>query len=205
MQPPHLLLFLFLPLLLPGMWADPEAEPQVLQVLLTSLFDSISSVEMSGVAFLGDTSIFTLDPTNWNIRFHWPWASQAASQGDAEKLMAEYKIFLRNMIRFVHSTVQEAKEDYPLVIQLRVGCVLYPNKTSWGFMDVGEGGRDLAAFNVERQRWETHQSSTLAELVTKSLNGQKSVLIFLEELVAKFCPSQILNLHTCGRTALERQ
>ncbi|XP_059679392.1 T-cell surface glycoprotein CD1b-3-like [Gavia stellata] len=203
MQPPHLLFFL--PLLLPAMWADPEAETQVFQLLQTSLFANVSSAEVSGVALLGDMPIFALDPANWNIRFHWPWAHQATAEGDAEKIKSHSKLFLRNMVRYVHEMIQQVQLDYPLVIQIRVGCVLHPNRTSWGFMDVGEGGRDLTAFEVERQHWEPRQSSRLAELVSKSLNSKKAVTGLLEHLLSISCQSYILTLCKYGRADLERQ
>ncbi|NXY20371.1 CD1A protein, partial [Atrichornis clamosus] len=181
-------------------------EPQVIQYLLTSLFANISSAEVSCVVVLGDTPILALDPADWSIHFHWPWARQAAAESDGEEMMSQYKIALRNMIRFVHDTVWQAKQDYPLVVQIRAGCVLYPNRTSWGFLDVGKGGRDLIAFEVDKQRWEIRQPSQLAELVSKSLNRQKSVTVLLESIFSIWiCQSNILTLNRYGRATLERQ
>uniref|UniRef100_A0A8C3J3F8 MHC class I-like antigen recognition-like domain-containing protein n=1 Tax=Calidris pygmaea TaxID=425635 RepID=A0A8C3J3F8_9CHAR len=204
MQPPHLLLFLFLPLLLPGMWADLE-DTQVFQMLQTVLFTNVSSAEVSGVVLLGDVPIYALDPANWSIHFHWPWSRQAASEGDAEKIKSHLKIYLRNMVRYVHEVAQQEKLDYPLVIQIHAGCVLYPNRTSWGFLDIGEGGRDLIAFEVERQRWEPRQPSTLAEQVSKSINRKKAITALLEHLLSNSCQSHILTLCRYGRADLERQ
>ncbi|XP_063271108.1 T-cell surface glycoprotein CD1b-3-like isoform X2 [Prinia subflava] len=205
MQPPHLLLFLFLPILLPGMGAAPE-EPQVIQYLVTSFFANISSAEVSCVVLAGDIPILTLDPADWSIHFHWPWVSQAVAEGDGEKIMSQYKIALRNMIRFVHDTVQQTEQHYPLVVQLRAGCVLYPNTTSQGFLDVSWRGRDLVAFEVDKQRWEARQPSQVAELVSKSLNKQRSVIVLLEYLLSFWiCQSNFLTLKRYGREILERQ
>ncbi|KAM6387238.1 LOW QUALITY PROTEIN: T-cell surface glycoprotein CD1b-3-like [Pluvialis apricaria] len=204
MQPPHLLIFLFLPLLLPGMWADPE-EMQVFQLLQTSLFTNVSSAEVFGVAFLGDMPIYVLDPANWSIQFHWPWARQATAEGDAEKIKSHSKLFLRNMVRYVRKTTQQARLDYPLVVQIRAGCVLHPNRTSWGFMDVGEGGKDLIAFEVEKQRWEPRQPSRLADLVSKTFTSKKSITALLEHLLSISCQSHILTLCRYGRADLERK
>ncbi|XP_009960441.1 PREDICTED: antigen-presenting glycoprotein CD1d-like, partial [Leptosomus discolor] len=203
MEPPHLLC-LFLPLLLPGMWADPK-ETQVFQLLQTSLFANFSSAEVFGVALLGDVPIFSLDPANWNIHFHWPWALQATAEGDAEKIKSHSKLFLRNLVRYVHEMAHQAQLDYPLVVQIRAGCVLHPNRTSWGFMDVGEGGRDLTAFEMERQCWEPRQPSPLAALVSKSLTSKKSITGLLEHLLSISCKSHILTLCRHGRAELERQ
>ncbi|XP_009572035.1 PREDICTED: antigen-presenting glycoprotein CD1d-like [Fulmarus glacialis] len=205
MQPPHLLLFLFLALLLPEMWADPEAEPQVFQLLQTSLFANVSSAEVSGVALLGDVPIFALNPANWSIHFHWSWARQATAEGDAENIKSHSKMGLRNMIRYMHEMAQQVQLDYPLVVQIRVGCVLHPNRTSWGFMDIGVGGRDLVAFEVERQRWEPRHPSPLAELVHKSLSNQKAITGLLEHILSISCQSYILSLCRYGRADLERQ
>lgn len=62
------------------------------------------------MALVGDIPVFSLDPANWSIHFHWPWVSQAAAEGDAEKMMSQYKIGLRNMIRLVHDTAQQTKQ-----------------------------------------------------------------------------------------------
>ncbi|NXA93832.1 CD1D protein, partial [Melanocharis versteri] len=177
-----------------------------IQLLLTSLFANISSAEVSCVALIGDIPILTLDPANWSIHFHWPWASQAAAEGDGEKIISQYKIALRNMIRFVHDTVQHTKQLYPLVVQFRAGCVLYPNRTRWGFLDVGWRGRDLVAFEVDKQHWEALQPSQVAELVSERLNRQKSVGVLLEYLLSTWmCQSNFLTLKKYGRETLERQ
>ncbi|NWW99846.1 CD1D protein, partial [Caloenas nicobarica] len=175
------------------------------QLLQTGLFANVSSAELSGMALLGDVPLLELDPANWSIHFHWPWARQAAAEGDMEKILPHYKHFLRNMVRYVHEIARLVKLDYPLVIQMRGGCVLHPNRTSWGFFDVGEGGRDLTVFKVERQAWEPKQPSRLAELVSESLTSKKAVTGLLEHLLSISCPSQILDLCRYGKAALERQ
>ncbi|XP_065543481.1 T-cell surface glycoprotein CD1b-3-like isoform X3 [Lathamus discolor] len=197
-------LFLFLLLLLPGMRADPEAEPLFLQLLHTSVF-TISSLDISMVTLLEDVAVLALDPGNWSIHFHWPWASQATAEGDAEKIKSHLKFFLHSFIQYVHKTAQQAQLDYPFVIQIRAGCVLHPNKTRRGFMDVGEGGRDLIAFNMERQHWETQRLSPLAELTSYSLNSKKAITVLLVHLLSIFCPSYMLTLCNYGRADLERQ
>ncbi|XP_051483533.1 T-cell surface glycoprotein CD1b-3-like [Apus apus] len=203
MRPPHL--SLFLPLFLPRIWAEPEAEPQVFQLLLTSLFANISSTEVSGLALLGDVPLFALEPTDWSLRFHWPWARQATDEGDAERIKSHTKVLLRNLVRYVHVMIQKTQLDYPLVIQIRAGCVLHPNRTVWSFMDVGEGGRDLTAFEVDRQRWEPRQPSQVAELVSRSLTSMRSVSLFLGHLLSSSCRDHVLTLCRYGRADLERQ
>ncbi|NXH95023.1 CD1D protein, partial [Pachycephala philippinensis] len=178
----------------------------VIQYLLTSFFANISSAEMSCVAVVGDIPIFTLDPANWSIHFHWSWARQAAAEGDGEKMLSQYRVALRNMIRFVHDTVQQTKQHYPLVVQVRAGCVLYPNRTSQGFLNVSWDGRDLVAFEVDKQLWEAQQPSQVADLVSESLNRMKSVRVFLEYLLSIWvCQSNFHTLKRYGRAALERQ
>uniref|UniRef100_A0A8D2QUE0 Ig-like domain-containing protein n=1 Tax=Zosterops lateralis melanops TaxID=1220523 RepID=A0A8D2QUE0_ZOSLA len=187
------------------MWADPE-EPQIIQYLLTSQFANISSAEVSSMALIGDIPILTLDSANWSIHFYWPWVSQAAAESDVEKLMSQYKIGLRNFIRFVHEIVQQTEEHYPLVVQFRAGCVLYPNTTSQGFLNVGWRGKDLVAFEVDKQHWEAQQPSQVAELVSKSLNKNKSVRVLLKHLLSIWvCQSNFPTLKRYGREILERQ
>ncbi|NXD30205.1 CD1D protein, partial [Spelaeornis formosus] len=178
----------------------------VIQYLLTGFFANISSAEVSCVALIGDIPILTLDPANWSIHFHWPWVSQAAAEGDEEKVMSQYKIALRNMIRFVHDTVQQTKQHYPLVTQFFAGCVVYPNMTSQGFLNVSWGGKDFIAFEVNKQLWETRQPSQVAELVSKTLNRQKSIRVLLKYLLSTWiCQSNFQTLKRYGREILERQ
>ncbi|NXW59684.1 CD1D protein, partial [Eurystomus gularis] len=179
--------------------------PQVFQLLQTGLFANISSSEVFSVAFLGDVPLFALDSVNWSLHFHWPWVQKASAEGDMEQIKSQYKIFLRNMIRYVHEMVYKAQIDYPFVAQFRAGCVLHPNRTSWGFMYVGKDGRDLTAFKVERQRWESQQPSQVAEMFTKSLNTERSVTALLVHLLSITCPSQIPILCRYGESDLERQ
>ncbi|KFQ46052.1 T-cell surface glycoprotein CD1b-1, partial [Nestor notabilis] len=175
-----------------------------LQLLHTGVF-TISSADISVVILLGDVAILSLDPGNWSIYFYWPWASQATAEGDAEKIMSHFKFFLRNFIQYVHETAQQVQLDYPFVIQIRAGCVLHPNKTSWGFVNVAEGGRDLIAFNMEKQHWEPQQPSPLAELTSYGLTSKKAITVFLVHLLSIFCPSYTLTLYNYGRADLERQ
>ncbi|NXS95098.1 CD1B1 protein, partial [Jacana jacana] len=178
---------------------------QVFQVLQTTLFTNVTSAEVSGVALLGDVPIYAVDPGNWSIRFHWPWSRQAASEDDTEKITSHLKICLRNMIRYVHEMARKEQLDYPFVVQMRAGCMLYPNRTSWGFMDIAEGGRDFIAFEVERQRWEPRKPSTIAELFSMSLNSMKAITALLEHLLSNSCRSHIFTLCRYGRADLERQ
>ncbi|NXT76281.1 CD1D protein, partial [Zapornia atra] len=179
------------------------------QLLQTSLFTNVTSATVSGVALLGDVPIFALDPANdpadWTIRFHWPWARQATDEGDLEKIKSQFKLFLRNMIRYVHELVKQAKWDYPFVVQMRAGCVLHPNRTSQGFVDIGKDGRDFIAFDTERQRWEPQQQSPVADVVSKSLMSKKSVTELLEHIFSFSCKNCILLLWKYGRATLERQ
>ncbi|NWW51162.1 CD1A protein, partial [Pedionomus torquatus] len=177
----------------------------VFQMLQTILFTNVSSAEVSGVVLLGDVPIYALDPADWSIHFHWPWSRQASSEGDGEKIKSNLKICLRNMVRYVHEVAQQEQVDYPLVVQIRGGCMLYPNRTCWGFMDVGEGGTDLIAFDIERHRWEPQRTSTLAKLVSKSLNSKRAITALLEHLLSNSCQSHILSLWSYGRADLERK
>ncbi|NXI98711.1 CD1B1 protein, partial [Psophia crepitans] len=176
-----------------------------LQLLQTSFFANISSAEVSMLALLGDMPIYVLDPADWSIQFHYPWARQATVEGDVGKLLSQSKLFLRNMVRYVHETVQKAQQDYPLVVQIRTGCVLYPNKTRWGFMDVGMGGRDFLIYDMERQRWEPQQTSLLADLAIRSLTSNKAVMELLKHVLSITCQSHILTLWKYGKADLERQ
>ncbi|XP_053932893.1 T-cell surface glycoprotein CD1b-3 isoform X2 [Cuculus canorus] len=213
MQPQHFLLFLSLPFLLPGSgqtqrtFPSPSslpAELQVYRLLQTSLFND-SSAEVFAVALLGDVAIYVMDPADWSIHYRWPWARQAASEGDVVKIKSHWKLFMRNMIQYVRELAHKMQVDYPLVIQIHAGCVLHPNGTSWGFIDVGEGGEDLIAFKMEKKQWEPQQQSLFADLVNESLNSKKAITGLLEHILSISCPSHVLSLCSYGKATLERQ
>lgn len=63
------------------------------------------------MALLEDVPLCALDPANWSLHFHWPWARQAAAEGDMEKLLPHYKHFLRSMVRYVQEIAQQAELD----------------------------------------------------------------------------------------------
>ncbi|NWR79063.1 CD1A protein, partial [Centropus unirufus] len=181
------------------------AELQVYQLLQTSLFTNSSSTEVFAVAFLGDVPIYAMDPADWSIHYHWPWARQAVSEGDVAKIKSHWKLFIRNIIQYVHEMVHKVQVNYPLVIQMHSGCVLHPDKMSQGFIDIGESGRDLIAFKMEKQQWEPQQQSLLADLVSESLNSHKAVIGLLDHLLSISCPSHVLSLCSYGKATLERQ
>ncbi|NWH57812.1 CD1E protein, partial [Geococcyx californianus] len=181
------------------------AELPVYHLLQTNIFTNISFAEAFSVAFLGDVPIYAMDPVDWSNRFYWPWAQQAASEGDAGKIRSHWKLFIRNMIRYVNEMARDAQQDYPFVIQIRGGCALYPNGTSWSFINVGYGGRDFIVFNMEKQQWEPQQQSQLAYLGTKSLNSKKAVMGLLEHILSTTCPNHVLRLCTYGNATLERK
>ncbi|KFP73397.1 T-cell surface glycoprotein CD1b-1, partial [Apaloderma vittatum] len=178
---------------------------RVFQLLQTSLIANISDAEMSGVGLLGDVPIFVLNPDDWSIQFPWPWAQEATSEGDMKKILSHYKLFLRNLARYLQELVQKGQLEYPFIVQIRAGCVRHPNETSRGFMDVGEGGRDLIVLEAEKRRWEPQQTSPLAELVSKSLTSERAVTELVAHLVSISCPSYIQTLCRYGKADLERQ
>ncbi|NWU92605.1 CD1A protein, partial [Upupa epops] len=180
-------------------------ETKVLRLLQTTLLTNVSSSEVFGVALLGDVPIITLDSANWSIHFHWPWVQKASSEGDMEKILSQYKIALRNLIRYLIEMAQDVQLDYPLVIQIRSGCELHPNGTSWGFVHIGKDGRDFTAFNLEKLRWDPQETSLIAEVISKSLTKQKGVTGLLEHLLSITCKSYILTLCRYGTAVLERK
>ncbi|XP_066054924.1 T-cell surface glycoprotein CD1a-like [Chamaea fasciata] len=102
--------------------------------------------------------------------------------------------------------MKEEEVPDPLVVQCRAGCVLYPSTTTQGFLNFGCSARDLVAFEVDKHRWEARQPSQVAELVSKSLNKERSVRVLLEHLPSIWiCQRNLVALKRYGRAALERQ
>uniref|UniRef100_A0A8D2PSB9 Ig-like domain-containing protein n=1 Tax=Zosterops lateralis melanops TaxID=1220523 RepID=A0A8D2PSB9_ZOSLA len=178
----------------PALAGRETSEPQIIQYLLTSQFANISSAEVSSMALIGDIPILTLDSANWSIHFYWPWVSQPDPTSCQPCPTHSWDL-----------STGFALTD-PLVVQFRAGCVLYPNTTSQGFLNVGWRGKDLVAFEVDKQHWEAQQPSQVAELVSKSLNKNKSVRVLLKHLLSIWvCQSNFPTLKRYGREILERQ
>ncbi|XP_021239232.1 T-cell surface glycoprotein CD1b-3-like isoform X2 [Numida meleagris] len=202
---------LFLFLLLHETWAEPEtschlpAESQFFQLFCTLLLDNVSSTEMAGMALMGDVPILALDPHTWNINICRPWAQEATAETEIAKILSFSMVGIRNMIRFAHEMAAKAGLDYPLVFQIHAGYELYPNGTSWSFVNIGEGGRDLVTYELGRERWVPQRSTPLAELVSHSLTDLRAVSGFLDHIFSVILPTYTPILQKRGRTDLERQ
>ncbi|XP_035197103.1 T-cell surface glycoprotein CD1b-3-like isoform X2 [Oxyura jamaicensis] len=201
---PRRLLFLLL-LLYHRTWAEPVAESQLFQVLQTFVLPSANSTEVAGEAVLADMLVYVLDQDTWNLRICYPWVHQAMAEGDIEKILSSFKTGMRNAIRFMHEMAKEVRAEYPMVFQLHAGCELHPNGTRHVFTKIGEGGRDLVEYEVERRYWAVQQSTPLAKLVGQSLNGMLAVKEMVEHLLYKSCLSHLRALCRHGRADLERQ
>nr|XP_013808465.1 PREDICTED: antigen-presenting glycoprotein CD1d-like isoform X1 [Apteryx mantelli mantelli] len=196
---PLLLLLLFL---VPGSALE---EPQLFQLFQTSIFPNTSSAEIAGRAVLGDVQIFSLDPATWNLDLSYPWVRQAIAESDAEKIESHYKIYMRNLVRYVRDVGRQAGLAYPLVIQIRAGCELSPNGTTRGFFDVAENGASLVAYEVGLQKWAAQQQSLLAEMVKTFLDKRKAISGLMDHILVISCKSHIHSLHKYGKETLERQ
>ena len=93
----------------------------------------------------------------------------------------------------------------PLVFQIHGGCKLYTNGTRWSFANIGEGGRDLVTYDLNRERWLPRRSTPLAELMSNTLTDLRAVSGLLEHIFSTSLPNYILMLHKEGKADLERR
>ncbi|NXM70024.1 CD1D protein, partial [Serilophus lunatus] len=174
-------------------------------LLQTTTFQNTSFGDTEGLGLLEDTELSSLDKHTWSIHFYQTWVHPALPCSDWDAIENMLRIHLQQFSHLINEVAMQRDVPHPMVIQIRGGCVLYPNSTSWGFLDVGESGKDLIAFEVYKQQWETRQSSQLAELFKTVLNRQRSITMLLEQLLSTVCQSQILTLNRYGRATLGRQ
>ncbi|NXP36165.1 CD1D protein, partial [Leiothrix lutea] len=177
-----------------------------IRLLQTTTFQNTSFADTEGLGLLEDIELGSLDKHTWSIHFCQPWVRSALPRADWDTIENLIKIYLQKFNHLINEGAMQRDVPYPCVVQFRAGCVLYPNTTSQGFLNIGWGGRDLVAFEVDKQRWEARQPSQVAELVSNSLNKQKSVIVLLEHLLSIWvCQSNFLALRRYGRDILERQ
>ncbi|XP_010718893.1 T-cell surface glycoprotein CD1b-3 isoform X1 [Meleagris gallopavo] len=202
---------LFLFVLLHETWAEaetscpPPEELQFFQLFYTLVLENISSTELTGMALLADVPIGVLDPSTWNLNICRTWVHEVTAQSDVKKILSFSMVGIRNTIRFLHEMATKAGLDYPLVFQIHGGCKLYTNGTRWSFANIGEGGRDLVTYDLNRERWLPRRSTPLAELMSNTLTDLRAVSGLLEHIFSTSLPNYILMLHKEGKADLERR
>ncbi|NWR23829.1 CD1D protein, partial [Emberiza fucata] len=176
------------------------------RLLQTTTFQNTSFADIEGLGLLEDIELGSLDKHTWSICFCQPWVHPALPRADWDTIENLLKIYLQQFNHLINEGAMQKDIPYPLVVQFRAGCVVYPNTMSQSFLNVGWDGRDLVAFEADKQGWEARKPSQLAELVSKSLNRQKSLRILLEYLLSIWvCQSNFLTLKRYGKEILERQ
>ncbi|XP_014817204.1 PREDICTED: T-cell surface glycoprotein CD1b-3-like isoform X2 [Calidris pugnax] len=194
MQPPrchHLLLFLLL--LLPGTWADPE------------VIHNTSFVDILARATLQDIVFATLDKYTRNILYLYPWVYPALPAAEWENLQNLFKIYEHNFILSLSHDATQSQTPHPFVIQGAAGCDLYPNGSYTKFYHLAYNAQNFLSFDVDKSHWEKQQESELAAQVESQFNTFVGFTATLQYLLNVTCIDHMKKFIEYGRADLERQ
>ncbi|XP_074952733.1 antigen-presenting glycoprotein CD1d-like isoform X2 [Phalacrocorax aristotelis] len=205
MMPPrrHRLLFLFLLLLLPVMWADPEGSCK-LHLFQTFIFHN-NFVDISFWATLEDIIFATRQKYTGNILYLHPWVYPALPAAEWENLQNLFKVYVHNFIRSLSSDATLYKIPYPFVFQGATGCDLYPNGSYTKFYHLAYNAHDFLSFDVDKSRWEGQQECELAAQVERQFNTFTGFSVTLQHLLNVTCVDHMKKFIEYGRSDLERQ
>ncbi|XP_059679393.1 T-cell surface glycoprotein CD1b-3-like [Gavia stellata] len=204
MQPPRLLLLLFLLLLLPGTWADPEGSCK-LYLFQTFTFHNTNFVDISAWATLEDIVFAALQKYTWKILYFHPWVYPALPAAEWENLENLFRVYVHNFILSLSADARQYQTPYPFVAQCMAGCELYPNRTSRAFVYVGYNGQDFLTFDVDNATWLFCQDTSLSRYVQAVLQNYTAFSELVDVLFNDTCVDDMEVLLRYGKTALERQ
>ncbi|XP_044838252.1 uncharacterized protein LOC123345439 isoform X1 [Mauremys mutica] len=211
-DPPSPARMLLALLLLPWAWGALAASPPVptasvtLWLLQIDVFHNASSMDMWGMALLGDLETHSMACSTCEIRFLQPWARQGLTPKQWQDLELLIHRYLFNFNRTVTRIAQQQGMGYPFVTQGSLGCELHPNGTSRGFYDAGVNGDDFISFDADAGKWVARQGDNVAARYTRDLlNQDKGTASALQFLLRTTCVNEIKSFVQHGRESLERQ
>ncbi|KAM9227235.1 T-cell surface glycoprotein CD1b-3-like [Leptosomus discolor] len=204
MQPPRLLLLLFLLLLIHRIRADPEGSFK-LHVFQTYIFHNDDFVDISVWATLEDIVFATMHKYSQDILYLHPWVYPALPADEWENLRNLFGIYIKNFILSVSSDARLYQTPYPFVFQCAAGCDLYPNGSYTKFYHLAYNAHDFLSFDTDNRQWERQQESELAAQVQKQFNSFTGFSATLQHLLNITCVDHMKKLIKYGRADLERQ
>uniref|UniRef100_A0A674K1Y3 Antigen-presenting glycoprotein CD1d-like n=1 Tax=Terrapene triunguis TaxID=2587831 RepID=A0A674K1Y3_9SAUR len=179
-------------------WGPPLSSPPLppvsvtLRLLQIDVFHNTSSMDMQGMALLGDLETHSLDCSTCEIRFLQPWAQQGLTPKQWQDLELVIHRSLSDFIHKMNKVAQQQGKGYPFVTQVSLGCELHPNSTSRGFYDAAVNGEDFISFDVDGGTWFARQGDNLGALYTRDLLIQnKGATITLQFLLRTTCVNQL--------------
>ncbi|XP_065419156.1 antigen-presenting glycoprotein CD1d-like [Chrysemys picta bellii] len=197
-------------LLLPWAWGAQAASAPVptasvtLRLLHINVFHNARSMDMWGMALLGDLETHSMNCSTCEIRFLQPWAQQGLTPKQWQDLELLIHRSLFSFSRTVNTIAQQQGKGYPIVIQGSLGCELHPNGTSRGFYDIGVNGEDFISFDAVAGKWVARQGDKLALYARDLLNQDKAAAMTLQFLL-RTSVNQLESFVQHGKESLERQ
>ncbi|XP_039373141.1 antigen-presenting glycoprotein CD1d-like isoform X2 [Mauremys reevesii] len=199
-------------LLLPWAWGALAASPPVptvsvtLRVLHIEVFHNASSMDVWGMALLGDLETHSLACSTCEIRFLQPWARQTLTPKEWQDLELVIHRSLSYFSRIVNRIVQHLGKGYPFVTQGSLGCELHPNGTSRRFYDGGVNGEDFISLDVDAGKWVARQGDNVVARYTRDLlNQDKGTVSQLQLLLSMTCIKLNKSFVQHGNESLARQ
>ncbi|XP_052632020.1 antigen-presenting glycoprotein CD1d-like isoform X1 [Harpia harpyja] len=199
----HLRLLLFLLLLLPGTWADPEGSCK-LHLFQTFIFHNASFVDISAWATLEDIVFAALQKYTQNILYLHPWVYPALPVAEWENLKNLFRIYMHNFVLSLAGDAELYQTPYPFVFQCATGCDLYPNGSYTKFYHLAYNAHNFLSFDVDNSHWERREESALVAQVERQFNNFTGFSVTLQHLLNATCVDHMKKFIEYGKASLER-
>ncbi|XP_043308399.1 antigen-presenting glycoprotein CD1d-like [Cervus canadensis] len=214
---PNLAVCLFLLLfLLPSVLSLPcprflrsvlSPEPQTsysFRGLQISSFANRSWTRTDGLGWLGEMQLYTWRNESDTVGLLKPWSQSTFSEQQWEQLQHTFQVYRRSFTRDVWQFVKILPSDYPLEIQISLGCELLPRNTSKSYLRAASQGKDVLSF--QGMSWvPAPDAPPWLQEFCKVLNRDQGTKETAHWLLHDVWPELVRGLLQTGKSELERQ
>ncbi|XP_020766757.2 antigen-presenting glycoprotein CD1d-like [Odocoileus virginianus] len=214
---PHLAVCLFpLLFLLPSVLSLPcprflrsvfSPEPQTsysFRGLQISSFANRSWTRTDVLGWLGELQLYTWRNESDTVGFLKPWSQGTFSEQQWEQLQHTLQVYRRSFTRDIWEFVKMLHLDYPLEIQISLGCDLLPRNTSESFLRAAFQGKDVLSF--QGMSWvPAPDAPPWSQELCKKLNQDQGTKETVHWLLHDVWPELVRGLLQMGKSELEKQ
>ncbi|XP_060976412.1 antigen-presenting glycoprotein CD1d-like isoform X2 [Dama dama] len=214
---PNLAVCLFLLLfLLPSVLSLPcprclrsalSPEPQTsysFRGLQISSFANGSWTRTDGLGWLGELQLYTWRNESDTVGLLKPWSQGTFSEQQWEQLQHTFQVYRRSFTRDIWQFVEMLHRDYPLEIQITLGCELLRRNTSESYFRAAFQGKDVLSF--QGMSWvPAPDAPPWSQDLCKVLNRDQGTKETVHWLLHDVWPELVRGLLQTGKSELERQ
>ncbi|OWK05605.1 CD1D, partial [Cervus elaphus hippelaphus] len=170
--------------------------------LQISSFANRSWTRTDGLGWLGEMQLYTWRNESDTVGLLKPWSQSTFSEQQWE-LQHTFQVYRRSFTRDVWEFVK-IPSDYPLEIQISLGCELLPRNTSKSYLRAASQGKDVLSF--QGMSWvPAPDAPPWLQEFCKVLNRDQGTKETAHWLLHDVWPELVRGLLQTGKSELERQ